>query len=171
MRIFIVPIDCSIWDAIVNGPYVPKMLVDNVYVDKPLCDWFDVESKKAQYDSIAKSIITSLLNLDEFFRVSQCTLAKEMWNILEVMHEGTSDVKRARKHALIQEYELFRMKSRETIVEELARTLLNGSKLPKYFWANAINIVCYVLNHALIITILKKTPCEFYKGRNPILVI
>ena len=40
-----------------------------------------------------------------------------MWDILEVTHEGTSDVKRARKHALIQEYELFRMKPGETIVQ------------------------------------------------------
>jgi len=38
-----------------------------------------------------------------------------MWDILEVTHEGTNDVKRARKHALIQEYELFRMQKGETI--------------------------------------------------------
>jgi len=29
-----------------------------------------------------------------------------MWDILEVTHEGTTDVKRARKHALTQEYEM-----------------------------------------------------------------
>jgi len=55
---------------------------------------------------MAKNIITSTLNLDEFFRVSQCSSAKKMWNILEVTHEG-SHVKKAIKHALIQEYELF----------------------------------------------------------------
>jgi len=66
MRIFIECIDRGVWDAIVNGPYVPKMLVDNVYVDKPLFDWTGEESRKAQYDSIAKHIITSSLNLDEF---------------------------------------------------------------------------------------------------------
>jgi len=38
-----------------------------------------------------------------------------MWDILEVTHEGTNDVKRARKRALIQEYELFRMQKEETI--------------------------------------------------------
>jgi len=101
MRIFIESIDRGVCDVIVNGPYVPKILVDNVYVDKPWCDWTSEESKKTQYDSVAKSIITSLLNLDKFFRVSQCTSDKEMWDILEVTHEGTSDVKRTRKHALI----------------------------------------------------------------------
>ena len=70
-----------------------------------------------QYDCVAKNIITSALNLDEFFRVSQCSSAKEMWDILAVTHEGTTYVKRARKHALIQEYELFRMQQGETIAD------------------------------------------------------
>jgi len=30
-----------------------------------------------------------------------------MWDTLEVTHEGKNDVKRARKHTLIQEYEMF----------------------------------------------------------------
>jgi len=51
-----------------------------------------------QYDCVPKNIITSTLNRDEFFRVSQCNSAKEMWDILEVTHEGTTNVKRARKH-------------------------------------------------------------------------
>jgi len=42
---------------------------------------------------------------------------KEIWDTLEVTYEGTSDVKRPRKHVLIQQYELFIMKSRETIVD------------------------------------------------------
>ena len=36
---------------------------------------------------------------------------------MEVTHEGTTDVKRARKHALIQEYELFRMQKGESICD------------------------------------------------------
>ena len=40
-----------------------------------------------------------------------------MRDILEVTHEGTTDVKRARKHALIQEYELFRMQKGESICD------------------------------------------------------
>ena len=68
-----------------------------------------MKAKKAQYDCIAKNIITSTLSSDEFFRVSQCESAKEMWDTLEVSYEGTNDVKGARGHALIQEYEMFRM--------------------------------------------------------------
>jgi len=52
-------------------------------------------------------------------------------------------------------------------LDELARTLLHDSNLPKYFWVGVVNIVCYVLNRALIRLILKKTPYELYKGRKP----
>jgi len=78
-------------------------------VDKPWSEWIDEERRRVEYDCNAKNIITSSLSMDEFFRVSQCKNAKEMWDVLEVTHEGTSEVKRARKHALIQEYELFKM--------------------------------------------------------------
>jgi len=61
-----------------------------------------LKTRKQNFDWIAKNIITSYLSCDEFFRASQCTSTKEMWDILKVTHEGTNDVKRARKHALIQ---------------------------------------------------------------------
>ena len=40
-----------------------------------------------------------------------------MWDVLEVTHEGTDEVKRARKNTLIQEYEMFRMKAGENICD------------------------------------------------------
>ena len=49
-------------------------------------------------------------------------------------------------------------------LEELARTLLNDTNLPKYFWAEVVNTACYIMNRALIRPILKKTPYELYKG-------
>ena len=52
-------------------------------------------------------------------------------------------------------------------LEEMARTMLNDSSLPKSFWADAVNIACYVMNRALIRPILKKTPYELYFGRKP----
>nr|KYP40181.1 Copia protein [Cajanus cajan] len=45
--------------------------------------------------------------------------------------------------------------------------MLNETKLPKYFWADAINTACHVLNKVLIRPILKKTPYEIYNGRKP----
>jgi len=87
MKIFIESIDCGIWNAIVNGPFIPMHVVDGVHVAKPFDELTDLENKKMQYDCVAKNIITSTLNMDKFFRVSQCSSAKEMWNILEITHE------------------------------------------------------------------------------------
>ncbi|XP_068465980.1 uncharacterized protein [Phaseolus vulgaris] len=115
MKIFIHSTDKGIWESIENGLFVPQVKKDDVLVDKPSSE--QAENKKAKFDWIAKNIITSALSCDEFFRISQCSSTKEMWDILEVRHEGTTDVKRARKHALIQEYELFRMQKGESICD------------------------------------------------------
>ena len=79
--------------SIENGPFVPQVKKDDVLVDIPSSEWTEAECKKVKFDWIAKNIITSALSCDEFFRVSQCSSAKEMWDILEVTHEGTNDVK------------------------------------------------------------------------------
>ena len=52
-------------------------------------------------------------------------------------------------------------------LDELASTILSGSSLPKYFWADAISTTCYVMNRVLIRPILKKTPYELFNGRKP----
>jgi len=51
--------------------------------------------------------------------------------------------------------------------EELARTMLSESSLPKYFWADVVSTSCYVMNRVLIRPILKKTPYELFNGRKP----
>jgi len=101
MEIFVESLDKGIWDAIENGPFVPKFEKDGSSIEKPWSQWTDYKSKKDKIDCIAKNIITFALNSDEFFRVSQCKSAKEMWDTLEVTHEGTNEMKRARKHTLI----------------------------------------------------------------------
>jgi len=50
-------------------------------------------------------------------------------------------------------------------LEEGARTLLNETNLPKYFWVDVVSIVCYTLDRLLTRPILKKNPYELYKGR------
>jgi len=117
MKIFVESLDKGIWDAIENGPFNPKFEKDGSSIEKPWSQWTDSENKKAKFDYIAKNIITFALNSDEFFRISQCSSVKEMWDTLEVTHEGTNDVKRARKHTLIHEYEMFRMLKGESIAE------------------------------------------------------
>uniref|UniRef100_A0A151UIR1 UBN2 domain-containing protein n=1 Tax=Cajanus cajan TaxID=3821 RepID=A0A151UIR1_CAJCA len=115
MRIFIEAIYIDVWDAIENGPYIPMKKDGDEIKEKHWSEWSDEEKKRAQHDKRAKKIITFALSIDEFFRISQCISAKEMWDTLQVTHEGISDVKRSRNHTLIREYELFRMQNGESI--------------------------------------------------------
>jgi len=52
-------------------------------------------------------------------------------------------------------------------LEELARTIVNYSALPKCFWVDVVSTACYVMNRVLIRPILKKKPYELLNGRKP----
>ena len=78
MKIFMESIDSFIWEVVVHGPYVPMQVVKDEEVVKPRSEWNEIEKKKTQYDLVSKNIITSSLTMDEFFRISQCSSAKEM---------------------------------------------------------------------------------------------
>ncbi|GJW86756.1 putative ribonuclease H-like domain-containing protein [Tanacetum coccineum] len=54
---------------------------------------------------------------------------------------------------------------------EAARTMLVDSKLPTIFWAEAVNIACYVLNRVLVIKPHNKIPYELIHGRTPLIDI
>jgi len=78
MKIFVESNDKGIWDAIKNASFIPMIENEKVIYEKPWSQLTEQESKKAQYDCIAKNIITCALSSDEFFKVSQCESEKEM---------------------------------------------------------------------------------------------
>ena len=45
-------------------------------------------------------------------------------------------------------------------LQEMARTMLHENNFPTYFWAKAVNTLCYILNRFLIRLSLDKTPYE-----------
>ncbi|XP_021752647.1 uncharacterized protein LOC110715354 [Chenopodium quinoa] len=52
-------------------------------------------------------------------------------------------------------------------LEEMARTMLIASGLPRNFWAKAVNTACYILNRVTIRSIINKTLYELFRGRKP----
>jgi hypothetical protein len=117
MIIFIQSIDLDLWDTIEKGPVVLQHQVGEEIQLKPRSLWTDAEKKQVQLDFKARNIIISALGKDEYYRVSQCKSGKEMWETLQVTHEGTTEVKRARLNTLLREYELFSMRPNESIDE------------------------------------------------------
>jgi len=68
----------GIWDATENDHFIPKFEKKGASIEKPWSQWIDALNKKAKFDCVAKNIITSALNSNEFFKISQCTSANEM---------------------------------------------------------------------------------------------
>ena len=52
---------------------------------------------------------------------------------------------------------------------EVARTMLVDSKLPTYFWAEAINTACFILNISIINHAQEKTAYQLMKDKKPTL--
>ncbi|VFQ96181.1 unnamed protein product [Cuscuta campestris] len=77
---------------------------------------FDAEDiKKIENYAKAINMLYCAVNPDDYRKISCCTTAKEMWDKLEVMYEGTDQVREAKIDFLTQEYEMFRMKEGEKI--------------------------------------------------------
>nr|GEY34515.1 retrovirus-related Pol polyprotein from transposon TNT 1-94 [Tanacetum cinerariifolium] len=75
---------------------------------------------------------------------------------------------------IIREYSVARTPQQNRVVErknktliEAARTMLADSLLLTIFWAEAVNIACYVLNRVLVTKPHNKTPHELIIGRPP----
>ncbi|KAL2347698.1 hypothetical protein Fmac_001698 [Flemingia macrophylla] len=143
MKIFMESVHRSIWQAVVTDYKVPTKINNGKEVEKPFEDWDQNEIRRAENDAKALNIIHSSLNSDEFFRISACITAKEAWELIKVTHEGTPEVRRARKNALIQEYEMFRMSQGEIIMDVQKRFthIVNNLKgLDKKFDEEEVNV-------------------------------
>ncbi|GKA10540.1 putative ribonuclease H-like domain-containing protein [Tanacetum coccineum] len=59
------------------------------------------------------------------------------------------------------------VKRRNRTLVEAARTMLSASKVPLFFWAEAISTTCFTQNRSLVIPRHKKTPYHIIYGRKP----
>ena len=68
------------------------------------------------------------MDRNEYNRISQCKTATEIWKILKITHEGTNQVKDSKVRILENDYEMFKMKPHESIVEMFTRftNVVNG---------------------------------------------
>ncbi|VFQ72998.1 unnamed protein product [Cuscuta campestris] len=89
-------------------------------------DEFDAEDiKKVENYAKAINMLYCAVNPEDYRKISCCTIAKEKWDKLEVMYEGTDQVREAKIDFLTQEYEMFRMK------EDKQRTGTSGKSKSK----------------------------------------
>ena len=103
---------------------------DGSKIQKPLKEYNDKKNKEFQLNSRAIYILVCAMDRIEYNRICQCKTVKDVWRILEINHEGTNQVKYSKVRILINDYEMFKMKASEFIVEMLTRftDVVNGLK-------------------------------------------
>ncbi|KAL6321514.1 hypothetical protein AAG906_019694 [Vitis piasezkii] len=67
--------------------------------------------------------IFNAISMDEFRRIATCTSAKEVWDILQVTHEGTDVVKVSKLQMLTFRFEIIRMEDHENFGEFHAKLM------------------------------------------------
>ncbi|KAE8665793.1 C-terminal binding protein AN [Hibiscus syriacus] len=101
-------------------------IIEDIYI-KPSSEG---DTRMFQLNSKAIHIIFCALGPDEYGRVSSCTTANEIWDKLQVTHEGTDEVKESKISLLTHSYENFKLKPDEDIKGMTNRfsTIVNGLK-------------------------------------------
>ncbi|XP_057724087.1 uncharacterized protein LOC130940056 [Arachis stenosperma] len=112
-----------------NGPQVPtKTGTNGVVIHKIEADWNDENKKKIELNAKAINVLNYAIRFKKYRKVSKCKIAKEIWNKLQVTHEGTIQVKQTRIDMMCKEYEMFFMKEGEFIdyMFERFSIIING---------------------------------------------
>ena len=118
-------IDGELWKIIINGD-LPVTQVNN----KPIAfnafsadDW-----SRDEKNMKALKLLNSGLENSDRRKVLGSLTAKDKWDALAKIYQGSNDVKRYRISALLQDYDKFSMREKESIEEFQARflTLINS---------------------------------------------
>ncbi|KAH9671428.1 hypothetical protein KPL70_017374 [Citrus sinensis] len=122
MRIYLQALDYEIWEVVCDGPFMPTFK-DEVGDDipKPSSQWSELEKRKMSLNSKAMNALFCALDKKEFHRVSSCESAQEIWNKLEVVYEGTNQVKESKISRYTHQYELFQMEQNENVYSMYTR--------------------------------------------------
>ena len=115
MYTFLQSMDYEQWRVTRLGPYEVTKFDDNgVRVSKTMSEYDEHDMRKLQINAKALTSLHCALTMDEYNKISSCKSAKEIWDKLEVAHEGTSQVKDDNINMLVHDYELFKMEPNES---------------------------------------------------------
>ncbi|XP_070044981.1 uncharacterized protein [Nicotiana tomentosiformis] len=116
MRDHIIGDDYELWDIVTDSPLTTlKKNTKGVDVLKIRVYCTAKDLKKWEKNAKAKKWLVCGLGPDEHNRIQSCATTKQIWDTLQVAHEGTPQVKRSKGTLLYSQYKNFAMKEGETI--------------------------------------------------------
>ena len=83
--------DYDLWMLIKNGPLIPTYVnKDGTKIHKKPEEFNGEDYKMMEKHAKAKKFLNFGLGPDEYTRISECESAKDIWDTLQVAHEGTN---------------------------------------------------------------------------------
>jgi len=114
--------DYELWMIIQNDPVIPKRTLKKGSSVPKKSEEFNAEDFTVmEKNAKAKKLLYFGLGPDEYTDISECESAKDIWDALQVAHEGTGQVNQSRIELLMRKCELFEMGDKETIMEMYTR--------------------------------------------------
>ncbi|XP_063942882.1 uncharacterized protein LOC135150486 [Daucus carota subsp. sativus] len=141
MRMHLLSLDPSYINCIEKGPHVPVKIntalrlsgseAEDVEVPKNPSKFTEEDEKEVHKDNKAMNILFNGIDDDMFDCVINCPTAKEAWDTIQTLCEGTYQVRENKTQLFVQQYESFHSKSGESLNDLFNRfqKLLNGLKL------------------------------------------
>ena len=99
MHLHLLSLDASYVRCIEKGPHVPMKLVTGINLDGTIAA--DKFIPKVHKDKKAMNIMFNGLDEDMFDNVINCTTSKEAWNTIQILCEGTEQVRENKMQLLI----------------------------------------------------------------------
>ncbi|KAK1355317.1 CCHC-type domain-containing protein [Heracleum sosnowskyi] len=152
MLIFIKASNPMYLDILKHGPFTPMIeiaettigteIIPARYEPKDPSKYTDPEKEKITLDGHLQLIICESMDFNMYGTVAHCTSAKKMWDLIEVLCEGTPEVRKNKKQILVSQYEAFMPQPKEGITEvfERFKKLINELKLyDKHYETEELN--------------------------------
>ena len=127
MNLFIRKTNSGYMKILKNGPFVPMKIIPETTVGgvqvpqrstpKNPTKFTDSVKDVVALDTILQLIIVDSMDFDMCRQILNCTSAKHMWDIVELIMEGTYEVKENRLDILTYQYEAFKSLPAKTITQ------------------------------------------------------
>uniref|UniRef100_A0A164VA75 CCHC-type domain-containing protein n=1 Tax=Daucus carota subsp. sativus TaxID=79200 RepID=A0A164VA75_DAUCS len=112
------------------------VLIPHQIIPKELSEYTDEESEQMNLDDALQLILVESLDPVMYNAVVNCTNAKQIWDTLEIINEGSEEVRENKKEILMAQYEQFGSHPGEGISEVFIRlnNLINNLNLNGKFY-------------------------------------
>ena len=110
------------------------MVIPAHFAPKDPSKYTETEKEKVSLDSGLQLILIESLDNVMYNNIVNCDTAKQIWEKIEILCEGTEEVRSNQRRILISQYEGFMAKPKESITYVFERKLINDLQFhDKYY--------------------------------------